>query len=632
LVSFAVVLFVVGVVLLGAGDAIIRAFILKQIPLDNPTKLVFKVWADTSYDGTSVKRKLYFYDVTNAHDVVDKHARPDLRRVGPYVYREHQWNPYEDIFYGPDGSVGFTYRDTLTFIPEESIDANGNQLSEADKVTTMNFPFFALIHRLTAFAGTSFIAPWVVASQVCPKIEAFLAASGAVGDTGIFVRRNISDLLWGYADPMFLELSATFGALGYDLPTRFHYFFNGSIPAPSPASAAQGQKCPVWDDQSVCNQSAVDLTRAWTGGDWGVMPPRDPTDTEARYDAEMIQDTSLPKDVSHIGSVASWAGNDRMWWWGDPETYGGDCQRFEGGTGMTYPPMMDADSTPYVFIDDMYRKLKLVYVQDGSTKGIPTKRFIIHNDELGFSSNSACYHQQYIGVFNITPVVFAPLLVTGNVYVGFDETQRLKAPSETYPGDQRLALNITIDGRLPQDVRAAEYDNLLTYLDVYNDAGMLMQGAARLQTNTWLKPPQVPGCEDFFPQFKANAYGLFPETLMPIFYESREASISDSVAAYVRDDVLVFFVVLRVVGGVVLGVGLIMGFVAGCLWTRQSRKHIVELRDGEGSGDSIAPTASVVRRVGMVNAGPWSSIDVEPPGQSMSLSLRTEDGARLRKT
>lgn len=52
-----------------------------------------------------------------------------------------------------------------------------------------------------------------------------------------------------------------------------------------------------------------------------------------------------------------------MWWWGDPETYGGDCQEFRGGTGMTYPPHMDADGDPYVFVDNIYRKMKLQYLQ-----------------------------------------------------------------------------------------------------------------------------------------------------------------------------------------------------------------------------------------------------------------------------
>jgi hypothetical protein len=586
-----VVFMALAVLLLGFGDSIIRHFIQLQLPLDDPTRLVFKVWSDTEYDGTSVVRKIWMYSCTNPEDVYNNHAVPDFLRRGPYVYREHMWLPQEDIYYAPDGTVGFKYIDTLTFDPTQSIDANGNQLSENDVITSINFPFLALLHRLAAFPNKD------LRFAACLLVDVLFG--GAVGQTGLFVQRTVNETLFGYEDPLFAAFNGGVKGLGmtnYSCPTRFNFLFNGSLPGPSPWTAMDGQKCPVWDNITDCNRSTVNETRAWAGAGWGVPLPRDPDESVSQYTAAAWEDAPLPRGVSDLGSLMRWADQDRMWWWGSPEEYGGDCQVFQGGTGMTYPPLMDVNGQPYVYIDSMYRKMRLAYQTDGTVKGIPVKRFVIDKSEIDFGPNSGCYFQQYKGLYNITPVVFAPLVVSGCGYADYDFTQPLQRRSYTYPGDERLALNITIDGRRPQDILAEEYESLATFLDVFNDAGMLMQGAARLQTNTWLQPPVIDGCEDFFPMFKpkpiTNAFGetigysYFPETLVPAFYLSREALISDSVAAYVRDNVLIAFTLAHVFGGVFCACALLSGILAGVVWVRHSEKHTVsavvvdELHDG----------------------------------------------------
>ena len=569
----AALLLLLGVALLAGGGPLVRYYIQKQLPLDDPSKLVFKVWSDTNYDGISVKRRFYMFNVLNPVDVVEHHAVPDLARRGPYVFRETQFAPEEDIFYGPDGTVGYVYRDFFKFLPEESYDENGNPLSLDDIITTANMPFFALMHRLKMYPSE------LIRGVACLELSDLV---NALGDTGIFVQRSVDEILFGYEDPLFVKFKALSAAVGYNVPTVFRYMWNGSLPAPSPYTYTTGQKCPVWDDLAVCNQTSINVSRVWSGGGWGVVPPVDPEATEDEIEHVRGGITDLPRGVKWVGSHAHWAGQTKMWWWGAPETHGGDCQSFAGGAGMTYPPNMGSVSEPYVFVDCIYRKIRLAFDTSGTVKGIPAMRFVIAPDELHLGGpNQRCYFQEYTGAFNMTPVVFAPLVVTGNMFADFDLTQRLKMPSYHYPGDERRAVNVTISGQGPAGYIAEEYPYLQTYLKVYPDAGMLLEGAARLQSNVWLQPPVIDGCESSFDIFKpkynaaTNTTSYFPETLLPVFYLSREAVVSDKIADYIHDNVLVMFTIIHALGGVAIALGILCGAGAAVVWNGGSRKHIV---------------------------------------------------------
>jgi len=628
---------VLGIALLASGGPIVRHFIRQQLPLDNPNKLVFKVWRDSSYDGISVKRRFFVYHVNNPEAVVNEHARPDMIRQGPYVFRETQYSPEDDIFYGPDGTVGYVYRDFLTFVPEESIDKNGNVLSLDDLVTAPNMPFFALMHRLSFFPGE--LSRSLACDVLSPRVN-------AVGPTGIFVQRSVKELLFGYYDPLFQEFAGLVKDLkiDYHVPTYFRFLWNGSLPAPSPVSHATGQRCPVWDDMSVCNQTSVNVSRVWSGGGWGVEAPVDPEATEAEVRASRHGITDLPRGVDWVGSHAHWAGQDRMWWWGAPETHGGDCQDFAGGAGMTYPPGMGSASTPYVFVDCIYRKIRLAFTDSGTVKGVPAMRFVIHPSELQLGGpNEKCYYQEYAGAFNMTPVVYAPLVVTGNVFADFDLEQRLKMPSYPYPGDQRKAVNVTIDGEDPAAIVAREYHTLQTFLDVYPDAGMLLEGAARLQSNVWFQPPSIVGCENSFKIFHpkhdaaTNTTSYFPETLMPVFYLSREAVVSDTLATYIQDNVLIFFTLVHALGGVFIALGALCAAGAAVVWNSGSRKHVVAAashhhpnhHDTFGAADDdTMPSVSRRNTPRMAPAVPQQEANGPAPGAE---SLQQATAFTLRK-
>ena len=62
--------------------------------------------------------RMYFYNCTNAEDVVYKNHKPAYREYGPYVYRE--WDNYTDL----------VYEDLDNFISEESLPAVYNQFSQ----------------------------------------------------------------------------------------------------------------------------------------------------------------------------------------------------------------------------------------------------------------------------------------------------------------------------------------------------------------------------------------------------------------------------------------------------------------------------------------------------------------------
>ena len=126
-VSFLVL--ILGVCLVSFREGLFTSVVLPNMVLVPGTALYPK-WKDFPLP---VITKVYFFNVTNSEDFMNKGAKPILQEVGPYVFEE--WHHKNKINANPENFTT-TYQQyrLWNFLPNES---NG---SLADVIHTLNPP------------------------------------------------------------------------------------------------------------------------------------------------------------------------------------------------------------------------------------------------------------------------------------------------------------------------------------------------------------------------------------------------------------------------------------------------------------------------------------------------------------
>jgi hypothetical protein len=562
------------------------------LPFDDPTGLTFKVWQDMTAQGVRMERHYYAYNVTNPHAVVEQHAVPNFNVVGPFVYREVMTSPLDGVEWFANSSMQYGVHNDFFFLPEKSIDAvTGERLTEDYNITNVNMALFAMVHRVQHMPHVPFSSPITPATTMkelaCLLLELATAAQQVVGKTGLFTTRTAGELLFkGYTDEILLAFkhleavdsdlrSRGEEPLAYRVPTRFHYQFNHTTPAPAPYTTRYGQTCPLWDDEAFCNNTGNRPSHMWTGAAWGI-----PTTA-----------SSETGGLSQIGSITQWAGHRDLPWWGE-----GACRELAGSNAMSYPPGMTVGAAPTIYIADVYRSLQLK--RDGATsvRGVPTRRYTPAADVFGLSECNACYQQQYAGTINMTAVVFAPVVAGQPFFEGFDAAAPLLHPVVAMPAgvkDARRALNITFGPEQQPflSVNAADRGQYETFVDVYEDFGLMMKGSARIQSNTMLAPIKIDGCKNFYSLTDTKTFtdaktgarreSLFPETLVPILYVDRNAELPAHLANYLKTHVLAAYTLAAAVG-----VAMVVFAVLLLAWIAVDVRRAWEVREddyGEGA-------------------------------------------------
>jgi hypothetical protein len=392
--------------------------------------------------------------------------------------------------------------------------------------------------------------------------------NSVLGPLGYFTERNASDFMFGYKDEMWEVLRAGSPLLNnYSVPTIFRIIFNGTQPAPAPATFTRGQTCPMWDDQSFCNSSAKSTNVIFTGKD----------------------------DIKTLGQYTEWAGQNKLWWWGSPEeSDGGTCQTIQGTNAMNYPPGLDERSMPYVYVDSIFRTVQLQFHKRVAVKDIPALQFTVASSELlTNTSNAKCYFQKYEGIFNISIPYFSPLYVTQPDCWNVPPHQTIDE-ADLFEGQKgRLQLlNFTVDN-VPIDRHLQEMDPSIgdLILRIEPNTGVLLEGRGRIQMNSWLRQIRISDCPDVFPQTRArniskpvvypngsrgvvwrnNSY--FPYTMLPIIYLDRTVVIPDHYASYIRNMLLLPLHLAPILGGILISVGVVLMVAVGVLSTRRAHRY-----------------------------------------------------------
>jgi len=125
----------------------------------------------------------YFFDVVNPEEIA-KGAKPIVRQVGPYVYREVRKKI--DVNF-TEGQSNLLYREAkwFTFAPELSVG------TENDTLMTLNIAILTIADRVRYESA-------LTQGVIKTALQAF--------DEKLFVKKTVHEILWGYSPDIFTKL------------------------------------------------------------------------------------------------------------------------------------------------------------------------------------------------------------------------------------------------------------------------------------------------------------------------------------------------------------------------------------------------------------------------------------------
>lgn len=157
-------------------NALFHYMIIQNVRLDNLHSKVYQEWLQPS---VPIYLQFYFFNLTNPNEFLGG-SKPVVVQQGPYTYREQLLRT--SVVHNPlDGTIRYRVVKRYYF------DRNLSVGPESDMVTTVNLVFLALARRLDRYP--SFI------TKLVEKFEKFYGENA-------YIRRNISEILWGYEDPL----------------------------------------------------------------------------------------------------------------------------------------------------------------------------------------------------------------------------------------------------------------------------------------------------------------------------------------------------------------------------------------------------------------------------------------------
>ena len=174
---------------------------------DSPSDTYARYSRDDRPDDPLVQTDFYLLNLTNI-EAVKAGSKPVLQQLGPYSYKKHTVK--QNIWFDSRGRVTFTRDEFYTELPSNSLFP-----SLDDVVTTINIPLLGALAKAHSFFGR------FVALQLLLEV---LASFHDPDVDGLFIKRTVRELLWGYDDPLLQRLNYLLPAI---VPsTRFQLIHN----------------------------------------------------------------------------------------------------------------------------------------------------------------------------------------------------------------------------------------------------------------------------------------------------------------------------------------------------------------------------------------------------------------------
>lgn len=256
------------------------------------------------------------------------HYMVSQSEIGPFVFSKKR--PRDHVTFLQGGSaVSFKEGTEYYFVEEESV------APITSEVCTLNVPLVGALEIIRAKSPSRF-SPWI---QMVLRI---LERWADPNIHGIFMKRQIDQLLFGYEDPLLSKISTIIPGI------------EGRI-------------------SFMPNVTAVD-------GDDIVML----TGSNGKY--------------KELGDLVQWKGVSTVMSWSHPE-------KVRGTNGMQFPPRLFDDDTENksdkvrVWVGDLFRSIELMRNGSGTIDGVEFTRFM---PEPSVFDASTEYFQKYKGLMNIT--------------------------------------------------------------------------------------------------------------------------------------------------------------------------------------------------------------------------------------
>lgn len=163
---------------------------------DSPSDTYARYSRDDHPDDPLVQTDFYLLNVTNL-EAVKAGSKPVLQQLGPYLYKKHTVK--QNIWFDSRGRVTFTRDEFYTELPSNSLFP-----SLDDVVATVNLPLLGALAKAHSFFGR------FVALQLLLEV---LASFHDPSVDGLFMRRTVRELLWGYNDPLLQKLNILLPAI-----------------------------------------------------------------------------------------------------------------------------------------------------------------------------------------------------------------------------------------------------------------------------------------------------------------------------------------------------------------------------------------------------------------------------------
>ncbi|CAD7701331.1 unnamed protein product [Ostreobium quekettii] len=183
---------------------------------------------NTGKEATPTYTRFWMFNITNLKEV-QQGAKPNVTEIGPYTYRTYYSN--FDVRFRWSGMMSYKGFTTYQFEPSLS-----PGLAENDTFVTLNLPFVGALMELKS-SYKKF--DWLMHKKMPHLMDRY----GEGKEMGLFMRRQVDDLLWGYQDHLLKELRK-YG----DVNPAFSLMHNGSH-----STAMQ-------DEQTHINTGAANMT------------------------------------------------------------------------------------------------------------------------------------------------------------------------------------------------------------------------------------------------------------------------------------------------------------------------------------------------------------------------------------
>uniref|UniRef100_A0AAV2IU76 Lysosome membrane protein 2-like n=1 Tax=Knipowitschia caucasica TaxID=637954 RepID=A0AAV2IU76_KNICA len=167
-----------------AGVGLLKKLCVQSDVVLEPFRKGSRVFDSWKRPPPPVYMEFFFFNVTNVEEFLAG-AKPRVKQVGPYAYREYR---YKDNVTMVDGGTKVSAYNTKSFqfLRNKSV----GDPSE-DSITTANIPAWAVMNKLKGnFWKSSMVSVWM----------------NSIG-SGLFTTRTVDELLWGYEDPLLARLA-----------------------------------------------------------------------------------------------------------------------------------------------------------------------------------------------------------------------------------------------------------------------------------------------------------------------------------------------------------------------------------------------------------------------------------------